>query len=113
MGLDAFVYKTKTKPDSEVDFDRSSFCDEVMYWRQYHKLHYWMQELYSKKGGKNPNFNGDTLLLTHEDVVQLRNDIENKFLSEDDYSQWQDLDFVEAVIGLLANDYYIFYYSSW
>lgn len=112
MGLDAFVYKTKIKPDSDVDFDLPHI-DEVMHWRKHHKLHYWMQDLYTKKGGKNSDFNNDTLRLNYEDMVQLRSDIENQLLSKDEYSQNQDLDFVETAIGLLAKHYYIFYDSSW
>lgn len=50
---------------------------ELCYWRKHPDLHGWMRNLYYEKGGTG-DFNGHSIVLTKENVLQLRKDIENE-----------------------------------
>lgn len=66
--------------DQEVDFRGQLFRNGLPvegvdanfhYWRKFNHLHGWMQQLYYKKGGKSPEFNGDTVRLLPKDIDVL------------------------------------------
>lgn len=78
MGLDASLYRSPKKYanvpfiNPEDSFSDSEF-EELHYWRQFWPLQYWMELLYSKKGGTK-EFNCVNLQLTKEDLDQLEKD---------------------------------------
>lgn len=47
---------------------------DLYQWRKFNALHRWMKELYDKKGGKNKDFNCDTVRLDWEDLDNLEID---------------------------------------
>ena len=115
MGLDMYAYQMANKPDTEVDFAKSEFrVEEIYYWRGHRELHHWMRDLYLKKGGTNTQFNGNTLLLTMEDLMNLKRAIDdNEFITSDPKEYHLDLAFVENAAGAIAVGNFVFYDSSW
>lgn len=66
--------------DQQVDFKGQLFRNgfpmdgvdaSFFYWRKLNHLHGWMQQLYTRKGGKSLEFNGDTVRLLPEDMDVL------------------------------------------
>ncbi len=120
MGLDQFAYVTKTEPPASVDFEENiNFKEfiEIYYWRKDYYLQYWMCDLYIKKGGVN-DFNCNMLLLTLEDIDELK-----KYIESDDYKKLPDyskseqddnIKFCKKAKEILEEgDKYIIYYSWW
>lgn len=137
-----YVQKTKFKPSKEVDFTEelypakdergypdfeSSVCplEEVFYWRKHPDLHGWMKELYHKKGGKELHFNGDNVVLTLQDLMDLKKVVMSDSLpnttgfffgnskKSDVYQKVKDLDFIEEAKAAILEGYTVFYNSSW
>ena len=76
MGLDMYAFSTKAKLNKEVDFDTINVeTEDLHYWRKHPNLHGWMQSLYESKGGKSDSFNGDCVVLTNNDLLDLERDI--------------------------------------
>ena len=49
----------------------ASINTRFAYWRKFNHLHGWMNRLYNKKGGRSPDFNGNTVRLMPEDIDNL------------------------------------------
>ena len=142
MGLDMYVQRTKFKPSKEVDFQEeiypnkdeggypdfeSPVCplEEVFYWRKHPDLHGWMRRLYEKKGGQDPHFNGNPVVLTLQDLTDLKGEIMADTLPDttgfffgnskksDIYQKVKDLEFIEEAKAAILEGYTVFYDSSW
>lgn len=100
---------------------------ELCYWRKHPDLHGWMRNLYYEKGGTG-DFNGHTIVLTKENVLQLKKDIEDRklphtqgfffgesYADQDDY-KWRDehdQECIEKMLKAIDNKSLIYYTSSW
>jgi hypothetical protein len=133
MGLDMYAYKVEKGliPEGvEVDFylpENEEYVEEDWYWRKNNYLHGWMDELYRAKGGKDPDFNGNTVKLTEEDLKNLRTAIKNKTLTRtfgfffgsdynyygEEYGSDRDLKFVEEALEAINDGMDVYYDSSW
>src|ERR1700723_1564892 len=82
MGLDMFAYVTDATPATPVDFPEPEKCEELHYWRKHPNLHGWMQRLYEAKGGTNPDFDLDPVILTSADLDKLEAAITGNGLPE-------------------------------
>lgn len=85
MGLDQYIYKC-TKEDVTVDENLliktcSLPKEEMFYYRKFPSLQGWMNGLYFRRGGSEM-FNNVPLLLTKEDLLELRKDLEEDTLPE-------------------------------
>jgi hypothetical protein len=138
MGLDMNAYKTKAKFTKEVDFNDEIYgktgdgeidfeglivdIEEIAYWRKHPNLHGWMEQLYRKKGGTETSFNGDTVLLTEEDIDSLKIAVltgslpsTSGFFFGDSKQEinFADLEFIEKAKQAIKEGYTIYYDSSW
>ena len=138
MGLDMNAYKTRFKPSKEVDFTEEIYpkgedgyadynnpvavVEELAYWRKHPDLHGWMEQLYRKKGGAETSFNGDTVLLTEEDIDNLKIAVltgrlpsTSGFFFGDSKQEinFADLEFIEKAKQAIKEGYTIYYDSSW
>ena len=138
MGLDMNAYRMKFTPTKEVDFSEEIFgrddigeldyenpivvAKEIAYWRKHPNLHGWMEQLYRKKGGNDPSFNGDTVLLTEEDIDNLKIAVLTRslpstsgfFFGESKQEiNFADLEFIEKAKQAIKEGYTIYYDSSW
>ena len=138
MGLDMNVYKTRFKPSKEVDFTEEIYpkgedgyadydkpveaVEEIAYWRKHPDLHGWMEQLYRRKGGTEKSFNGDTVLLTEEDIDSLKIAVltgrlpsTSGFFFGDSKQEinFADLEFIEKAKQAIKEGYTIYYDSSW
>ena len=84
MGLDmyAFTVAAQDAGDTQVDIvvndkegNKLFPVEELFYWRKFNALHGWMQRLYYEKGGKSPDFNCNTVRVTHNDLDMLEYDV--------------------------------------
>ena len=132
------AYKTKSKFTKEVDFNDEIYgktgdgeidfeglivdIEEIAYWRKHPNLHGWMEQLYRKKGGTDPSFNGDTVLLTEEDIDSLKIAVLTRslpstsgfFFGESKQEiNFADLEFIEKAKQAIKEGYTIYYDSSW
>ena len=123
MGLDMYVIKApKGSIKKDVDFKvpEGKEQGEVHYWRKHPNMHGWMENLYREKGGKEPDFNGDNVKLTEDDIDSLETAINEGALPEtsgfffgksDGSEKDDDLQFIsEARAALKTHD---IYYTSW
>jgi hypothetical protein len=138
MGLDMYAYAIDEKPATEVDFTpperneafeawAESGYDEAKapylhYWRKHPDLHGWMEQLYREKGGKDPDFNGNTLVLTPEDLTRLEQALlihdlphtEGFFFGASAREDLEgDLEFLEKACAAIAQGKTVYYDSSW
>ena len=138
MGLDMNAYKTKAKFTKDTDFSDEIYgkgangdidfeglivdIEEIAYWRKHPDLHGWMEQLYRKKGGTEKSFNGDTVLLTEEDIDNLKIAVLTRSLPSTsgfffgDSKQeinFADLEFIEKAKGAIKEGYTLYYDSSW
>ena len=126
MGLDMYAFSTKAKPKTEVDFETKNFepLEEVHYWRKHPNLHGWMQSLYESKGGNSPDFNGDNVVLTLNDLEDLEHDIKQNDLPDtsgfffgqsanNDEENDNDLAFVAKAREAIAEGRTVYYTSWW
>jgi hypothetical protein len=138
MGLDMHAYKTKAKFTKDTDFSDEIYgkaenggidyenpvvdIEEISYWRKHPNLHGWMEQLYRKKGGTDPSFNGDTVLLTEEDIDNLKIAVltgslpsTSGFFFGDSKQEinFADLEFIEKAKQAIKEGYTVYYDSSW
>lgn len=124
MGLDMHVFKTKAKPDKEVGFSLPEGSVEICYWRKHPDLHGWMENLYRRKGGKEDMFNCEPVVLTLQDLMDLKESILNESLpktsgfffgnSDNDlFQKTKDLEFIELAKMAILEGYTVYYDSSW
>ena len=139
MGLDMYAYLAKKRNENAkgvYDTDHEVFTkdwyivdDDYHYWRKNRHLHNWMKKKYLENGGPDEDFNCSYLVLTAEDIDDLRNDI-NKgvveqldsqgfFFGRGDYAEYykeEDLKFCEDAIAELkelGGDFAVIYTSWW
>jgi len=132
MGLDMFAFAVKESnlPESDRALEADVVLgegvekEEIYYWRKHHDLHGWMQSLYSSKGGKDEQFNCNTVRLTLEDLDVLEKDLREHQLPEttgfffgnnppDEETIAADLEFIEKARGYINNGYAVYYDSWW
>jgi hypothetical protein len=138
MGLDMYAYKIKAKLTKEIDFNDEIHekneegdldygsplvdSEEIAYWRKHPDLHGWMERLYRRKGGKEESFNGDPLVLTLQDLDDLKVAILNMDLPETTGFFFgasrkginpEDLEFIEKAKTAIKEGYTVYYDSSW
>ena len=138
MGLDMYAQRMKFTPTKEVDFSEEIFAKddrgeldyetpivgakEIAYWRKHPDLHGWMEQLYQKKGGSELSFNGDPVVITEEDLDELKITIltgnlpstKGFFFGESrDEINFADLEFIEKAKEAIKEGYTVYYNSSW
>lgn len=138
MGLDMYAYKTKAKFTKDTDFTGEIYgktedggidyenqvvaTEDLAYWRKHPNLHGWMEELYRKKGGTEKSFNGDTVVLTEEDLDELKITVltgklpstQGFFFGESrEEINFADLEFIEKAKEAIKEGYTVYYDSSW
>jgi hypothetical protein len=125
MGLDQYVFAIKQAPSKSVDFEvpeEMKEIQEVHYWRKHPDLHGWMENLYRKKGGRQPEFNCDSVVLTIADIDLLEIAVKRKelpttsgfFFGHSDGSEIEDdLLFIRKARQALTEGLTIFYTSWW
>lgn len=124
MGLDMFAFTTTCKPAEPVDFNIGADAkpDQLFYWRKHPNLHGWMEQLYRDKGGTDPDFNGNKLILTADDLVALEADVNGRVLPETTgfffgtsrpEEKQADLDFIAKAREAITNGLTVYYDSWW
>lgn len=133
-----YAYKAKAKFTKEVDFndeiheknedgspdygDPLVDSEEIAYWRKHPDLHGWMEQLYRRKGGTEDSFNGDPVLLTLEDLDELKIAVLTRTLpsttgfffgASKQEINFADLEFIEKAKEAIKEGYTIYYDSSW
>lgn len=128
MGLDMVGWTIPAEyATSDVDVDRGEDAPErteIAYWRKHPDLHEWMERLYLKKGGTDPEFNCNNVRLTLEDLDRLERDMAHGlpksggglFWGE---SAWSDehetetREFIAKAREAIAEGLAVFYDSWW
>jgi hypothetical protein len=122
MGLDMYAYVTEETPATAVDFPEPEKLEELHYWRKHPNLHGWMQRLYVEKGGNNPNFDLDPVILTSGDLDRLEAAIRQNglpetsgfFFGESDGSECDDdLEFVAKARAAIGQGKTVYYVAWW
>lgn len=137
MGLDMYAYavekagvksnalaKAGENAEVEVDFDidENAEREELMYWRKHPNLHGWMALLYRAKGGKDPDFNMNSVRLTEADLDALEKAVNEGTLPHTEgffFGQSygdeveQDLLFVRRARAALKAGHVVYYTSWW
>ena len=128
MGLDMYAWAVpadSVPADQEVDVEFGNCgTEELHYWRKHHDLHGWMEALYRKKGGADPQFNCNKVRLTAEDLDALEKDITADHLPEttgfffgnnppDEDSREDDREFIRKARVAIADGKAVFYDSWW
>lgn len=138
MGLDMYAYKTKAMFTKDTDFTDEIYgktedgeidyanqvvdIEEIAYWRKHPDLHGWMKDLYQKKGGTEASFNGDPLVLTEEDLDELKITVLTGklpsttgffFGTSREEINFADLEFIEKAKEAIGKGYTVYYDSSW
>ena len=123
MGLDMNEEIYPKGEDGYADYNKPvDDVEEIAYWRKHPDLHGWMEQLYRKKGGTEKSFNGDTVLLTEEDIDNLKIAVLTRSLPSTsgfffgDSKQeinFADLEFIEKAKGAIKEGYTLYYDSSW
>lgn len=138
MGLDMYIYvanKNKVELDSNLAvLNKVKPTDELFYWRKHANLHGWFQKLWEKRLGEkvDVDFNCKFVLVTKEDLQQLRTDVNSGALpyttgyffgssaTPSDKSEYtlqknQDLHFIKVATHYLSSNpkKVLLYYSWW
>lgn len=133
-----YAYKTKAKFTKDTDFTDEIYgktedgeidyanqvvdIEEIAYWRKHPDLHGWMKDLYQKKGGTEASFNGDPLVLTEEDLDELKITVLTGklpsttgffFGTSREEINFADLEFIEKAKEAIGKGYTVYYDSSW
>ncbi len=126
MGLDMYVSKISERflMGQDVDFapPSGSAHTVIFKWRKHPDLHGWMRQLYQMKGGRDPEFNCNTVRLDSSDIDRLEKEVCNctlpftsgPFFGQSEPSdQADDLSFVALARAELAAGHALFYWSWW
>jgi hypothetical protein len=124
MGLDMYAMTApRSAVTKAVDFELpDGMARPLHYWRKHPNLHGWMERLYRQKGGDSPDFNGDTVALTAEDLDRLEDAVRLRllpettgfFFGESDGSECDDdLVFIAKAREAIAAGLAVFYDSWW
>lgn len=107
-------------PTAQIPYDISR---ELVYWRKHPDIHGWMKNLFFEKNGStDSDFNHDNVWLTEEDVLNLKDAIENDklpktsgffFGDSDGRLKENDLENVDLMLTTLSKGSLIYYTSSW
>lgn len=83
MGLDMYAFATSDDTEGkQTDIhNNTKNGEQLAYWRKFNALHGWMQALYDRKGGQNPEFNCNTVVLNLADLNLLETDLREGNLS--------------------------------
>lgn len=134
MGLDMYAYTAPIDMvgEKEVDLNDLLFIDgkardgvktDFAYWRKFNNLHWWMHELYYRKGGERQTFNCTTVRLMPEDLDKLWADAptlkpqggffwgEVELMTKEDIEEVQQ--FVINARGAIAQGKAVIYDSWW
>lgn len=122
MGLDMYAHITTTDiPDVDFQYPEGNGF-RIAYWCKHPNLHGWMQDLYYRKGGSNPDFNCATLRLTLDDLAKLEQAVNADALPETTgfffgkshpEDKAYDLAFIERARKAVHDGYQLFYYAWW
>ena len=126
MGLDmyAFGVDSHVLGDKQVDFTIPEDVQtiELAYWRKFHQLHGWMEDLFREKGGEG-DFNCQTVRLMPEDLDRLSKDAEQGLPGRQGFffgnGVWDETDaeevqnFVLKAREMLAHGHAVYYDSWW
>ena len=121
MGLDMYAYETCEDIPS-VDFDYPASMDCVFYWRKHPDLHGWMEELYRKKGGRQPEFNlvpvrieGADLDALEQAVIRNALPFTTGFFFGQSHREYKadDLEFIRKARTAISAGRKVFYTSWW
>ena len=121
MGLDMYAHTTHEDIPA-VDFGRPNDAEEIFYWRKHPNLHGWMEKLYRKKGGGDPDFNLAPVRLEAADLNALEKAVEADslphtigfFFGESQPEDREDtLNFIRLARLALASGKRIYYYAWW
>lgn len=121
MGLDQYIYSVEAKILKPVDFlawedfvewkDNAIKRKEIAYWRNNRAVQTWMKQLYIIKGGEDPDFNGNPVQLTEEDIIRfIRSAASNDWT---DLIPRRDLQWVGEALSCIAEGKTVYYNSSW
>lgn len=132
MGLDMFAFHAPAAlvGEQQVDIvlpsERKNEVAEFYYWRKHHDLHGWMKQLYRAKGGKDHQFNCNTVRLTLDDLRELERAVNEEgavlpvttgfFFGDnppDSKSRKGDLAFIKEARRLIAAGEAVWYDSWW
>lgn len=133
MGLDMYAYTVPAEAigDQQVDIElfekgkeRFAGTDRSFaYWRKFNNLHQWMAGLYEAKGGRDANFNCNTVRLTLEDLDKLEREALNLepaagfFWGEQNPMAAEDvaevMEFVTRARSAIGNGQAVVYDSWW
>lgn len=64
-------YWNKRKDADKQAQSEGWYNPNFYYWRKFNALHAWMEELYRRKGGTDPDFNCNTVIVTLDDLDRL------------------------------------------
>lgn len=123
MGLDMYanLYRPEDVKDIHVDTEADRVAP-LFYWRKHPNLHGWMQRLYRAKGGKDHEFNCNTVRLDTADLDELERVINAGKLPETSgfffgescsEHEEQDREFLKLARSAIADGYVVFYDSWW
>lgn len=146
MGLDMYAYSVDSTYKKEVDEfnsypsnERQTLIDlnhrftgdleEIASWRKHNALHNWMEDLYREKGFTD-DFNCTMMELTREDILRLKDSIDNNnltctsgfffgdtnYMENGEYEEFykdSDLSFIEEALDELDDGRFIYYESWW
>lgn len=122
MGLDMYAMISDESFDREVDFKPGQDVGELHYWRKHPNLHGWMEALYFKKGGEQPDFNCTPVTLNESDLERLEADIkagnlpptQGFFFGASDGSESEDdLAFIAKARDAIIDGDTVYYYAWW
>ena len=122
MGLDMYAYATTHTPAQAVDFPQPEALEEIHYWRKHPDLHGWMEALYRRKGGQDPDFDLSPVVLTPADLDALESAVVDDLLpategfffgASDGSERDDDLAFIEKARTEIALGKTVFYLAWW
>lgn len=121
MQLDMYAWTFPRPPGAAVDF-YADFAKKLHYWKNHADLHEWMEALYRHHGGRDPDFNCSTVLLSRDDLDALEEAVRSRALprsSRFDQRNQQavrargDLAFIAKARAAIAQGHAVFYSSWW
>lgn len=122
---EAVLFWPEKEKFTKKAIDERIYNPEFAYWRKFNHLHGWMEKLYKRKGGIDPNFNCNLVRVEAEDLDVLESLAKAKAFTPtegfffgantafDDDDRQTVLDFVAKSRAAIANGYAVFYDSWW